>query len=75
MKVILTGGAGFIGANAARRHLERGDGVVVIDDLSRRGAGANLDWLRTLGDVEHSRTDLRDAAALARVVADHRDAV
>jgi CDP-paratose 2-epimerase len=74
MKVILTGGAGFIGANAARRHLERGDRVVVIDDLSRRGAGANLDWLRTLGDVEHSRTDLRDAAALARVVAAHRDA-
>ncbi|MEZ4455508.1 MAG: GDP-mannose 4,6-dehydratase [Gemmatimonadales bacterium] len=34
MKVLITGGAGFIGSHLAERHLERGDEVFVIDDLS-----------------------------------------
>ena len=44
---IITGGAGFIGCHAASRFLKAGDRVVVVDNLSRRGADANLDWLRT----------------------------
>ena len=32
MKTIITGGAGFIGANAASRYLTRGDEVVVVVD-------------------------------------------
>jgi UDP-glucose 4-epimerase len=32
--VVVTGGAGFIGANLSRRLRARGDGVVVVDDLS-----------------------------------------
>lgn len=34
MKVLITGGAGFIGSHLAERHLERGDEVYLIDDLS-----------------------------------------
>ena len=34
MNVVVTGGAGFIGANLSRRLVERGDAVVVVDDLS-----------------------------------------
>src|SRR5262245_34923814 len=33
MRVLITGGAGFIGSALARAHLERGDEVVVVDSL------------------------------------------
>ncbi len=33
-KVLITGGAGFVGSHLAERHLQMGDQVFVIDDLS-----------------------------------------
>lgn len=45
MRVVITGGAGFIGANLSRELLGSGDEVVVVDDLST-GARANLEGLR-----------------------------
>lgn len=44
MRVVVTGGAGFIGANLARELRSDGDEVVVVDDLST-GNKANLDGL------------------------------
>jgi len=41
MKILVTGGAGFIGSHVAQAHLDRGDEVVVIDDLST-GKNENL---------------------------------
>ena len=73
MKYLVTGGAGFIGCNAARRWMERGHDVVVLDDLSRRGADSNLDWLREQGRFVFERVDIRDPAALDAAVARHRD--
>lgn len=75
MKVIITGGAGFIGSNAASRHLARGDEVVVVDDLSRRGSNANLEWLRDRGgSLVFEEQDVRDAGAMSRLFKAHRDA-
>jgi Nucleoside-diphosphate-sugar epimerases len=41
MKILITGGAGFIGSHLAERLLERGDEVCIIDDLST-GAIENI---------------------------------
>jgi CDP-paratose 2-epimerase len=44
-KVIITGGAGFIGSNLAARLLREGDQVTVFDNLCRSGSRCNLGWL------------------------------
>lgn len=43
---LITGGAGFIGTNSADYFLRKGDGVIVLDNLSRKGTEKNLAWLK-----------------------------
>ncbi len=71
-RILITGGAGFIGINAATHFVARGWEVTVLDDLSRLGADHNLAWLRTRANVAFERADVRDRAAIARIVRDHR---
>jgi len=70
MRVFITGGAGFIGCNVARHHLERGDEIVVFDNLSRRGAQINLEWLHEIsaGRLRFVQGDVRSAEALAKAL-------
>ncbi len=51
MRALVTGGAGFIGSHLTDRLLERGDEVVIIDDLST-GRLANITHLQDRPDVE-----------------------
>ena len=44
-KILITGGAGFIGSNYACRRILNGDDVTIYDNLSRTGAKENLNWL------------------------------
>jgi CDP-paratose 2-epimerase len=66
--VLITGGAGFIGCNAAKRFLDLGYRVTVLDNLSRRGASANLEWLKSCGLHEFISCDVRDAGRLSEAV-------
>jgi UDP-glucose 4-epimerase len=52
MKVFITGGAGFIGSHLATRLIERGDHVIVLDDLST-GSMSNIAHLRGRPGFEH----------------------
>jgi UDP-glucose 4-epimerase len=65
---IITGGAGFIGANLARALLEKGHRVVAVDDLSR----GRLETLSSLSDhpsFSFRKADCADREALSAVVA------
>jgi CDP-paratose 2-epimerase len=71
-EILVTGGAGFIGVNAATHFARRGWRVCVVDDLSRKGSSENLDWLRGEIAVDFERVDIRDGAALEALVAARR---
>jgi CDP-paratose 2-epimerase len=66
--ILITGGAGFIGVNAARHFHERGWVINILDNLSRRGAEDNLDWLRRQAQIRFERADIRDRQAVERIV-------
>ena len=73
MKALITGGAGFIGANLAHRLIGRGDDVTVFDNLSRRGTELNLAWLRQVHGPKafcFVQADLRDYPALLQATRD-----
>ncbi|MCC6212787.1 MAG: GDP-mannose 4,6-dehydratase [Burkholderiales bacterium] len=74
MKWIVTGGAGFIGSNTAKALLERGDRVVVFDNLSRAGGRPNLEWLRQFGSYDFVLGDVRNAADCLALAKAHPDA-
>src|SRR5581483_9133947 len=65
MRVLVTGGAGFIGSHFARRLAARGDAVVVLDKLTYSGNRANLDGC----DCEFVRGDICDPDAVAEAAA------
>ena len=67
MRMLVTGGAGFIGSNIVDALIARGDNVVVVDDLST-GRESNLDDAIGKG-AELVRADIRDADRLAEIVA------
>ena len=69
-RVLITGGAGFIGSNLADRLASDGCEVVVFDALARAGVERNLDWLeaRHPRSIRRVRADVRDPAAVSAAV-------
>lgn len=65
-KVLVTGGAGFIGSHLAASLVRRGCGITVLDDLndfySPAAKRANLDEVRREGDFEFVHGDICDHA-------------
>ena len=77
MKVVLTGGAGYIGSHTAVECLAAGHDVVVFDNLSN-SSPLSLERVATIAGrpVEFVEGDIRDRDALRRLFAAHRvDAV
>jgi CDP-paratose 2-epimerase len=68
MKLLVTGGCGFLGSNIAAEAIEQGRDVVVFDNLSRSGSAENRDWLRSRGDFEFVHGDIRAYEDVCAVV-------
>lgn len=73
MRLLITGGVGFIGSNATVYFRQRGHDVVVLDNFSRVNVEHNLAWveqqdhLGSDGTLTIRRADIRDPAAVAAV--------
>jgi UDP-glucose 4-epimerase len=67
MRVLITGGAGFIGSHLADACLLRGDQVHVLDDLST-GSFDNIDYLKRHPYFEYTIGRVQNAALTAELV-------
>lgn len=72
MKVLVTGGAGFIGSAVVRHLLGRGDAVVNIDCLTYAGNLATLENASKHASYAFERVDICDAAGIRRVFEQHQ---
>ncbi|MCU0881387.1 MAG: GDP-mannose 4,6-dehydratase, partial [Hyphomonadaceae bacterium] len=75
-KILVTGGAGFIGSAVVRLAIARGYQVVNIDALTYAACLDNVASVADCPAYAFEHADIRDAAALKRIFATHRpDAV
>jgi dTDP-L-rhamnose 4-epimerase len=75
MKVLITGGAGFIGSRLAIKLAKTGADVVIVDNLSAQVHGPDADFAPELHDAAHCiRGDVGDITLMELLLAD-RDAL
>ena len=68
MKLLITGGCGFLGSNLASDALARGDELAIFDSLYRNGSRENLSWLQAQGKFTFEHGDIRNQNDITRVV-------
>jgi len=69
MRILITGGAGFIGSHLADAYIARGDTVFVLDDLST-GSISNIQHLKQHPNFHYAIDSVRQNAAVAEAVDD-----
>jgi UDP-glucose 4-epimerase len=67
LKILVTGGAGFIGSHLCERLLERGDEVHIVDDLST-GSVANFQHLKSNPRFHYYIDTITNHALMAELV-------
>src|SRR6195256_1271252 len=69
-RILITGGAGFLGVNATLHLIADGWQATVLDNLSRPGTERNLKWLITQHPAQTTfiKEDVRNASAMAEHV-------
>jgi dTDP-glucose 4,6-dehydratase len=71
MKILITGGAGFIGSAVVRLAIERGHAVVNVDALTYAACLKNVASVAGSSLYTFEHTDIRDRGALDRIFAAH----
>lgn len=65
-KVLLTGGAGFIGSHLAERYVQEGYETIVVDDLST-GSMEHLKNVLNMPNFHFHKVDITDRDALETI--------
>ena len=69
MKILITGGAGFIGSAVVRMAVMRGHSVVNIDSLTYASCLANIESVAGSDLYSFENADIRDRSSLDRIFA------
>lgn len=72
MKLLVTGGAGFIGSAVVRAAIRRGLSVVNLDALTYAACQTNTASVEHCGSYDFIRADIRDRDAVRRILDAHR---
>ena len=67
-KIFITGGAGFIGTNAAKYFSKKKWQVYVFDNLSRKGTTYNIRWLKKNTNIIFIKGDIRNFNNLSKTL-------
>ena len=68
MKLLITGGCGFLGSNLASYGIKNGYEVIVFDNLSRLGTTSNYEWLESIGTFTFIHGDIRNKNDVTRLI-------
>jgi CDP-paratose 2-epimerase len=74
MKVLITGGCGFLGSNVASKFLSLGVEVIIVDALFRKGSDINHRWLEQQAQPKQltfHRADTADSEVVDKIFARH----
>jgi CDP-paratose 2-epimerase len=72
MKLLITGGCGFLGSNLAVDAMARGDEVVIFDNLYREGSRENLRWLESQGKFSFVYGDIRNNNDVINIIKNYK---
>ena len=76
MKILVTGGCGFIGSAVVRLAIAQGHAIVNLDKMTYAANAANVETVRGSNDYAFEQADICDANAMSKILAEHRpDAV
>jgi len=71
MKILISGGAGYIGSHTLRQFLKTNDEIAVLDNLSK-GSQQSLDDLKTIREFSFFKKDLSDFEGVKRLLKEQK---
>jgi UDP-glucose 4-epimerase len=70
-KILITGGAGYIGSHAAKLFLQKGYQIVIFDNLSH-GFEKPINILKKFGEIEFAQGDLKNREDITQVFKNYK---
>lgn len=75
MRILITGGCGFLGANLAQRAISEGHKIQIVDNLCRLGSEENLQWLKNQGEFVFTQGDVSVFEMIEKVISSFKPEV
>ncbi|MDR2644734.1 MAG: GDP-mannose 4,6-dehydratase [Endomicrobium sp.] len=72
MKLLITGGCGFLGSNLAAKALKQKSELVILDALYKIGSNENLSWLKKQGKFIFIKEDTKNFDAVSKIIKDFK---